>query len=411
MKGFKYFAARLKSHVKSSPAVIIVSLITAIAIAFAAFAAARSIISSEDRRLFKIGVVADMTQKYMDLAFDTMNNLDDTRFAVEFEAMEEERAKSALSSGEIVGYLVVPDGFIDAAAAAEFIPATFVTEGGEGALVQALVSEFIGVAERLADETQRSVFGADRYMYERGVKWAVRDPLTDGWALTFAEYLLARNGTLRVTLTGERDASTGEYYFSAFVLLFAMLFGVGCVSHMVRRDEALPRLLSARRVGAVRQTAAEAASYFIFSFAFLAVVTLLAGAVVTLSGASGFLGGRNFGDFALYALRLAPASLMISCAGLFMYECTRSSAPAVLLQFVAAIGTAYITGFFYPSSFFPVTVQKIASALPGGAAFSYAKALFTGGAQEYILPVALYAALFFFAACAVRKIRIGGESQ
>ena len=412
MRGFRYFRARLKSHVKSAPTVIAVSFATAIAIAILAFALIKSVTESDTSgALIKIGVTGDLEQRYIDIAVDTMNNLDDARFSVEFVTYDEDEARSALSSGSIVGYIIIPPGFTDGAASANFIPITFVTEGNEGALVEAIVGEFIGVAEHVADETQRATFGADRYMAERGIPWADRDPLTDGFALEYASIALRRNTTLDIKLVGDNKISTGGYYFSAFVLLFALLFGVGCASHVVRRDESLPRLLASGRVGVFRQSLAEGGAFFIFSYVHVAVVVLLGGWVVSASGVGSVFGGATFGDFAVFALGLAPAILMISSAQLFLYECTRSVVPGVLLQFVAAIATAYVSGFFYPSSFFPVTVRKIADALPGGVAFSFAKGLLTAGASEYVPWLLCYTALFVIGAATVRKIRIGGDES
>ena len=412
MRGFRYFRSKLKSHIKSAPTVIAVSFATALAIAILAFALIKSVTESDTSgALIKIGVTGDLEQRYIDIAVDTMNNLDDSRFSVEFLTFDEEGAADALSSGSIVGYIIVPPGFTDGAARAEFIPVTFVTEGNEGALVEAIVGEFLGVAERVADETQRSTFGADRYMAEHGVPWEQRDPLTDGFALEYASIALKRNTTLDIKLVGERKLSTGEYYFSAFVLLFALLFGVGCASHVVRRDESLPRLLSSNRVGALRQTVSETGAFFIFSYVHVAVVALLGGFVITASGVSSVFGDATFGKFAAFALGLAPAILMIASAQLFLYECARSVVPGVLLQFVAAITTAYVSGFFYPSSFFPITVRKIADNLPGGVAFTYAKGLLTSGSASCVPWLLGYTALFLLAAAAVRRIRIGGDES
>ena len=412
MRALRYFKARLKSHVKSAPTVIAVSFTTAVAIAILAFALIKSVTQSESAvSIFKIGVAGDVDQKYIGLAIETMNNLDDSRFAIEFEPMDEDAAIGALSSGEIIGYMVIPPGFIEGAARAEFIPITFVTEGSEGALAEAIVSEFMYVAEHIADETQRSVFGADRYMTENRIPWADRDLLTDDFALTFAEIALRRNEVLDIRIVGEREVSTGEYYFSAFVLLFALLFGVGCASHVVRRDESLPRLLRSGRVGAIGQTLSECGAFFIFSYVHVAAVVLLGGFVVTASGVSFAFGNADFGEFAAFALALAPAVLMIASAQLFLYECARSLVPGVLLQFVAAISTAYVSGFFYPSSFFPVTVRKIADALPGGVAFGYAKGLLSTDAASYVPWLFCYAALFIALTAIVRKIRIGGDES
>jgi hypothetical protein len=222
MRAPRYFASRLKGHIKAAPIVILVSLLTAAAIAFLASAVVREATSGEDKdKLFKVGIVGDMDQKYLALVVDTMRNLDDSRLSIDFVNMDEDEARDELLSGGVIGYLVIPDGFIAAAARGEFIPAYYVTEGADTALGDALVSEFIGVAERLADETQKGVFGAERYFIDNGSNRKTVDRLTDGYTLSYAEYILNRNSTLDIDLVGEAvSLPLGGYYFSAFILFF-----------------------------------------------------------------------------------------------------------------------------------------------------------------------------------------------
>lgn len=413
MKALRYFLTRLKCHIKSAPIVILVSLLTAGAVAALGVAIVKNNAERDDgEKLLKVGVVGDMSQRYIELVIDTMKNLDDSRLSIDFVVMEEDDAKDAVRSGEVIGYLIIPDGFVDAAARAEFISTTYVTEGADTALGDALIAEFMQVAEKLADAAQSSVFGAERYMFDRGATWETADKLTDGFTLRYAEYMLKRNAVLDINIVGEAaTVPLGAYYFSAFVLFFAMLFGIACASHLVRRDQSLPKLLSSRRLGATRQVVCEFAAYFIFSFIFLFVITVLGGAVVSDESVASLTGGKTLGDFALIALSLAPASAMIAAAQIFLYECASGVVGGVLLQFTAAISTAYISGYFYPSAFFPATVQKVARVLPGGVAFSYAKGLFaegktSSGALPFLL---LYTALFIALASVVRKIKTGGD--
>ncbi len=412
MKPFKYFFTRLKAHVKASPAVIAVALLTAVTVAFLASALIKNAVESDDSdKLFKIGVTGATDQRYIDLAIDTMRNLDKSRFSIDFEIMEEEEAKSLLKSGDILGYIRIPEGFVSAAARAEFIPVQYVSEGLDTALEENLMKEFIMIAERLADSIQKGVFGIEQYLSDKRVDRGEIDEITDKFALEYAAYLLARNDTVMLKVIGEdADVSTLGYYFPAFALFFMMLFGIGCASHLVKRDMSLPKILYSRRVGAVSQVLSENAAYFIFMFCFVFILLVLGGWVLTGDHLASITSGADVRSFARFALLTAPAALMISSMQLFLYECVEGTVSGVLVQFVAAISISYISGFFYPSGFFPQTVQKIALALPGGAAFSYAKRAFTGRVSaEYLLPVLGYALLFIVLCAVVRKIRLRGD--
>ena len=412
MRAVRYFLSRLKSHIKASPTVIIIALLTASAVALLASAVIKNAAeSSEDsEKLFELGVVGDLEQRYIDLAIDTMNNLDSSRFSLSFVAMSEDEAISGIRSGRLYAYIRVPPGFVDAAARAEFIPVQLVSEGSDTALEESILKEFVKVAEKLADVTQKSVFGTENYLAEKGLKWSEIGEISDPLALTYAEYLLNRTEILEIDNVGDGDVTAGVYYFSSFSLFFAMLFGIGCAAHLVRRDMSLPKLLYARRVGAARQVVSEYAAYFIFMYAFIFILLVIGGSVLSGKEIADAFGGASFGDFALFALKIAPAAAMIAAMQLFLYECVDGVVGGVLLQFVAAISISYVSGYFYPSGFFPRTVQKIALVLPGGVAFTYARRAFAGtaGVSE-LLPVLAYALLFVALTAAVRKLKLGGD--
>ena len=189
-----------------------------------------------------------------------------------------------------------------------------------------------------------------------------------------------------------------------------MLFGIGCAAHLVKKDMSLSKLLFSRKVGAVRQTVSENAAYFIFMYAFVFILLVLGGAVLSQRATSGLFGGADFKAFVMFALKMAPAVLMISSMQIFLYECVDGVVGGVLLQFVTAISIAYVSGYFYPSSFFPQSVQKFALITPGGVAFSYAKRAFVGsGAEKYLIPVLAYAVMFMALSALIRKIRLGGD--
>ena len=120
MKTVKYFFTRLKSHVKASPAVIAVALLTALTVAILASFIIKNAAENDDAgKMFKVGVTGATDQKYIGLAIETLNNLDDSRFSVHFEIMDEDEAKPLVRSGELLGYIRVPEGFIKAAARSE----------------------------------------------------------------------------------------------------------------------------------------------------------------------------------------------------------------------------------------------------------------------------------------------------
>ena len=411
-RSLKYFSARLKSHVKAAPLVIAVSLITAAAIALAALAVIRNVRTKDDGiGLITIGITGDLDQPYVGIVAEALMDGKRSGAYMDFVLIDEADAGDAVRSGRIDGYLRVPEGFVESAEAGDFIPLEYVSEGSDTALSQLLTEEFMIVIDSMAKEMQSGVFALGRFLDAESEDGNVSGNLMETLSGQYALTVLDRHNTVDTVYTGDDEVPVAVYYYSSFTLFFIMIFGVGCASHLVKRDMSLSRMLSVSRVGALSQTVCELIAYFIYTFCFVVFLGALSGIVVSGASLGGEFAGASFAGFLKYSFSLAPVVLMIAAMQLFLYECVSGVVGGVLLQFSVAISLSYISGFFYPSSFFPAALQKFASGLPSGEAFSFAKHLFTGGAAGHLLPIVLYALLFTALTAVVRRIRIGGDAK
>ena len=67
-------------------------------------------------------------------------------------------------------------------------------------------------------------------------------------------------------------------------------------------------------------------------------------------------------------------ALLIPVAGALLYflsQCVRSLISGTILALLCAIGLGYISGCFYPISFFPEGIQRLAAILPTGILMEY----------------------------------------
>ena len=74
-----------------------------------------------------------------------------------------------------------------------------------------------------------------------------------------------------------------------------------------------------------------------------------------------------YGYFDMF-VKMIPGILAICSLQFLVYEFCSDVITASLLQFVASMGLAYISGCMYPISFFPESMQRIAVYTPFGAA-------------------------------------------
>jgi ABC-type uncharacterized transport system permease subunit len=90
------------------------------------------------------------------------------------------------------------------------------------------------------------------------------------------------------------------------------------------------------------------------------------------------LDGMSGGGAIMIFVKFIPAVLAVTALQFLLYELTDSVVSGVLLQFVCAIGLSYISGCFYPISFFPRSIQLLSSVMPSGIARGYLSALISG---------------------------------
>ena len=79
----------------------------------------------------------------------------------------------------------------------------------------------------------------------------------------------------------------------------------------------------------------------------------------------------------------------------------------VLMQFFLTLGLCFVSGCIYPTHFFPVGIQKLATWLPAGLARSQLAGCFTGKSVA-IVPLLGYTAVFFGVSVYSRSRKIRG---
>ncbi len=114
------------------------------------------------------------------------------------------------------------------------------------------------------------------------------------------------------------------------------------------------------------------------------------------------------GPFFTFLPLFLPVAAMFAAMQLFLFEAAEGIVNGILLQLICGIGMGYLSGYFYPSAFFPETMRALGELLPSGAAARFAQA----GALGKI-PAASWAAVFGWLAAfltltvLVREWRIG----
>ena len=141
-----------------------------------------------------------------------------------------------------------------------------------------------------------------------------------------------------------------------------------------RRTAAICDALSADGLGAAAQVFCEFLAFFLLLLCALAAAGLLAFLLLGRFGVVIPELQRTEG-FALSLLpALLPPALMLGAFQFLLYELSGSAVSGILLQFLSAVLQGYLSGCFYPSSFFPEGLRRLGALLPAGVGMEYLRA-------------------------------------
>lgn len=406
-----YLLAQMKRVKKALPAVLIMTLLLTGCIALVSKVMLMTDSSSEKKQKVQIGLVGDISGSYLGFGISALQHLDSSRFAIEFIEMEEEEARDRLNHGTLSAFVIVPEGFVEAAVVGENMPLTYVSTSGSLRLGSMIMNELVNTISSLLTESQNAIYGMQRYLVHNDMSdiyWQATDELY----LRFLDFILGRTTVYELEITGlSGNLSMIGYYLCGFTVLFLLLWGIAGSPLFIKKDHALPALLSSKGQNTLSQMTGEFVAYFVLmATSFLLVIILVAAAM----GITGFTlpewEREGIGILFTYYVKMLPAAAVICALQLLLFELTSDMVSGILLQFLCALSMGYLSGCFYPISFFPESIQMVQPLLPTGVAVNYGGNLLME--ESTVIEMILlfgYLVLFLLLAAAVRKRKIAGS--
>ncbi len=403
-----------KLHIKGCfrkiPSVLAVTILTAL---FFALAAAGAMYSGDGKQKVTIGLVGEIDQTFLGIGISALTELDVTRFSIDFTPMEEAVATKKLKSREIAGFVRFPNGFIDGILTGENLQAEYITLAGPQGLGTAVSTEVAAMVSDLVTETQAGIYGMNRYAYKYNLTENLQKN-TDELNLRYITFALNRREMFDIQNLGVSDGlSMGGYYIAAALVFLLLSWGVSCAGMLKQDYVPMSRMLAARNVPTAHIVGAEYAGFLTVTAAVLSGFSLVVGVVLVFTD----FGIRELSDAGIFSclgfcVKILPAVFMFTLLSKLMWEIFPNVVSAVLAQVITALGLGYLSGCFYPETFFPDSVRVFTAILPPGAGFSYIRHALAGEFSFGALLLCLiYAAAFFVLICGIRKKRMAGDGR
>ncbi|MBQ4066933.1 MAG: ABC transporter permease, partial [Clostridia bacterium] len=265
MRGFfVYFRAQLKRCLCFWPKILVLTLISAICIASFAYNTLQSKAEEEEASALKlkIGVCGDLRDTYLDLAVFALQNFDSSQYYAEMVTMSEEEAAEKLSRGEISGYVIVPEGYVEAVVAGEELQVTYVMNESPATIVPMLMKEVIETISDYVVESETSIYSYTKICRERGIPRSEYRIDADNMSLACLERILSRTSVVKTEVAEGDGVSFESYYICAFFILLLLLWGMTWSPLFVKKDGLLLKMLYFRGMSAPAQLAGELLAYF-----------------------------------------------------------------------------------------------------------------------------------------------------
>lgn len=408
----KYFHLQLKRAFKFLPFVLVVALILFSGLTIIFNALLSTLTGSEKTTRFQMGIAGDIGGTYADFGIAALKNFDSSRFAIDLLTMTEEEAEKAIEKGEVSAYVVIPDGFIEAALHGEIMPIKYVTTSGSLGLISIFKEELTSVISGLVETSQKGVYGVSNMLDSNGYQ-NISNKYMNTLNIEYIDLVLDRSGLYQVNVTGISDGlPMTTYIFCGITVLFLFLTALPYAPLYIKRDVSLNKMLVRGGTSPAKQVFCEYFSYFaIMSVLFTATFAILA-FLTHFFGITDNLDIPQGSGMLMYAVQILPVVALITALSFMIFEVSGNLVSGMLLHFFTCISLCYISGCIYPLYTFPVIVQKVAVFFPTALARSFLSSCLSGENHlPKLLGMAVYFAVFLGIAILVRTYKISEKRR
>lgn len=399
-----YIWLQIKRTMRVFPYILLITAVLLAGIAFVFGSILQTENQSENRQRFKVGIVGDTDNMYIELGKAALESIDSTRFSIEMVMLTEEEAKTAMQRAELSAYVVIPKGFVEAMRYGEIRTIQYVTTTGNVGISSMFKEEITRAIIEMLTHTQKGIYGTQHALQAAGQNKGINQHLNN-ISLEYADVLFRRSEMYTAKELGlSHGLDLGQYYFCGMSVLFLCILGLPYAALFVKKEHAIERVLAAKGCTALRQTVCEYIVYTANMWLLTALVTVAAaifGEQTAMFKAA---------EAVTVGLQMLPVVAMLAAFNMLVFEVAGNVISGVLLQFFSTVAMCYVTGCFYPSYALPRVLQTISPFLPTGVSTGYlANCLLKQDAFVYAGGVVLYGAVFFALTVATRNRKLVGK--
>lgn len=368
----------------------------------------RYLADHQDSHRIQIGICADPDEPYLDWMIQTIENMEDLKYSCQFEFVSEKKGIKRLQDGKYTALFLIPQNYIHSLIEGKEAILRIRFRQGQASVADYLVKELGNAASGIMLDTEAGIYALQDYYQENHWSNMSKDELSLN--IRYLQKVLQRKEIYsyeEIPATGTITDRT--HYAAVAILCFLSALGITCTALLRREPDALiGRLQQSGLPNWKRILAKETAMLLCFTCLYLTLSLLLAVASPWIPGFREIIpshGASPLQTLFLTGIKLftiTPVLLVICSCILWVFETVRHNFNSILLLFVSFLCLAYLSGYFYPLSYLPDSIQQISSFLPTRVILNYSYHRLNGNHQWkdlfsiFLVSGILYASLVYF---------------
>lgn len=347
-----------------------------------------------------IGIVSDESDSpLLNMGLYMVEQTDNLRYICSFMNVTEERGQRLLEKEQIDVLAILPDDYIKS-----------VYRGTDKPIIIRFGSSQAGASSLMFRQLADIV--SDYLMESRAGVYAMQDMYTD-WGISYKKdadrlserYVLKISSRANMlneqTINVTGNLSAPLYYMSVGIILIMLFWGLNCGSVLGRNEKMMSVLLERQNLSQSKQYLAKYISLFLLFLLNYAVIVTILNLVVLMLNIE-FVSAISF-------FKIIPILFLVCSIVLCVYEISNDGIGGMIFLFFSTIILGFLSGFFYPVSYFPIWFQNISKILPTRVMLDYVQTCIADESIIYrLIIIIIYAVIFSVITiiCSNRSIRI-----
>ena len=350
----RYTVLNIKKALKLSKFSFISALVILFVTALVSYIAISLDNSKEDEQKINVGIVGDPKESYIGIGLSALNRLDSSRYSIDFIRLSESEAKRKLENAQIAGYLIISEEFLEALGRGEHEKLKLVSRYNTG-LTDNILKEAADVISIALFNSERAIYAMQDFVIDK--KEPGLSEITLDMNKVFINKIFTRNKLYDIQVMDYyKEIDIKSYYISAMFAFFIILSGITLSLLLIKRDMELYKILQSKGFSFIYQVITEFAVAFVYMCIslFLPFIVLMA------------LYNFDYMDIEPVSLLMASLPLVTVLTAIYqlIYELISDFIAAISTSFVLMLSMAYLSGVFYPVSFFADELKLFIKFLP-----------------------------------------------